>query len=171
MKKTRLLVLVLASAGLSATAFAQSATGNATATSGQRPEHAMRMDANGDGVITRDEASKFPRLAASFDQIDANKDGKLSADEMKAWRMQQRGDRPGRRGDAPREMTPEMQARMQQQRMTCFDKADANHDGQLSRDEFSKLHEACGPMMGQRGQHGQHGGMGGTAPAAQTPAQ
>lgn len=131
----------------------------------------MRMDANGDGVITRDEASKFPRLATSFDQIDANKDGKLSVDEMKAWRMQQRGDRSGRRGDAPREMTPEMQARMQQQRMACFDKADANHDGQLSRDEFSKLHEACGPMRGQRGQHGQHGRMGGTAPAAQTPAQ
>jgi len=168
MKKTSLLVLVLASAGLSAAAFAQSATGNAPTDSTRPSAHAMRMDANGDGVITRDEASKFPRLAAGFDQIDASKDGKLSADEMKAWRMQQRGDRSGRRGDAPREMTPEMRARMQQQRLACFDKADANHDGQLSRDEFSKLHEACGSMMGQRGQHGRMGGM---TPAAQTPAQ
>lgn len=178
MKKTRLLVLILASAGLSATAFAQSTTGSATAapaTSAPRPAHAMRVDANGDGVITREEAAKFPRLATSFDQIDTSKDGKLSADEMKAWRMQQRGDRSGRRGSGEhRAMTPEMQARMQQQRMACFDKADTNHDGQLSRDEFAKLREACGSMMGhrdQRGQRGQRGQAGAPAPAAATPAQ
>lgn len=168
MKKTPLLVLVLASASLSAAAFAQSATGNASAapaTSTQRPGHAMRVDANGDGVITRDEASKFPRLVAGFDQIDANKDGKLSMDEMKTWRSQQRGDRHGRRDGGRRAMTPEMQARMQQQRMACFDKADANHDGQLSRDEFAKMHEVCGPMMGRRGQAGS------AAPAAATPVQ
>lgn len=174
MKKPTLLVLVLASACASV-AFAQSTStpapaAPATAAAAQRPAHAMRVDANGDGVITRDEASKFPRLAASFDQIDTNKDGKLSADEMKAWRTQQRGERSGRRDGGHRmmTMTPEMQARMQQQRMACFDKADANHDGQLSRDEFAKMHEVCGSMMGHRGQRAPAGT---AAPAAPAPAR
>lgn len=39
-------------------------------------------DANEDGVVSREEAAKFPRLAKNFDALDTNKDGKLSKEEL-----------------------------------------------------------------------------------------
>lgn len=52
----------------------------------QRGDHWKKMDTNGDGKISRDEAAKFPRLAEHFDKLDANKDGFLSPEELKAAR-------------------------------------------------------------------------------------
>lgn len=43
-----------------------------------------RIDTDADGRISRDEAARFPRLARHFDQIDANKDGYLTKDELRA---------------------------------------------------------------------------------------
>jgi Ca2+-binding EF-hand superfamily protein len=52
----------------------------------QRGKHAggKSADANGDGKVSRDEF--LARAAARFDSLDANKDGVLTADEMKAGR-------------------------------------------------------------------------------------
>jgi len=44
------------------------------------------MDADKDGLVTREEASSFPMLSAQFDAADTNKDGKLDAAEMDAHR-------------------------------------------------------------------------------------
>jgi Ca2+-binding EF-hand superfamily protein len=49
-------------------------------------EAMKKMDGNGDGKISREEAAKHPRLAKHFDQIDTNKDGVLSTDELQAFR-------------------------------------------------------------------------------------
>jgi Ca2+-binding EF-hand superfamily protein len=40
------------------------------------------LDANGDGMVSRDEAALTPGLEDSFDQLDANADGVLSRDEI-----------------------------------------------------------------------------------------
>ncbi|MBS0228905.1 MAG: EF-hand domain-containing protein [Proteobacteria bacterium] len=157
MKKQMLLVLVLASAGLSASAFAQSTTPASPAASSTRPMHGMRLDSNGDGMISRDEAASAPRLADKFDQIDTNKDGKLSSDEMKAWREQH-----GRRGAAGGDMAG---GAMGDRHGACFDKADTDKNGQLSRAEFANLRQACGGMM----HHGGRGAAAGT-PASPAPA-
>jgi len=76
-------------------------------------------DTNGDGMISRDEAKAFPRLAQHFDQIDADKNGLISPEEMKAAH--------------------------QARRNAAFDKLDANKDGVLSRDEFNagRMHRAA----------------------------
>jgi hypothetical protein len=39
------------------------------------------MDRNNDGGLTREEASRNPRLSAHFDQVDDNRDGKLTRGE------------------------------------------------------------------------------------------
>jgi len=53
-------------------------------------------DTDGDAAISRDEAKvAMPRLAAEFDRLDANADGKVTRDEMRAVRSQ-RQDRPAR---------------------------------------------------------------------------
>lgn len=78
----------------------------------------MKLDANSDGAIDRAEAAKHPRLAERFDQLDANKDGRLSADE-RPMRKMMRGKR-GHRG---------MGMKMQ---------IDADKDGRISRTEAAK---------------------------------
>jgi Ca2+-binding EF-hand superfamily protein len=48
-------------------------------------ERLKDADTNGDGLIDRAEAkANLPRVAKRFDTLDANRDGKLSLDELRA---------------------------------------------------------------------------------------
>jgi hypothetical protein len=60
-----------------------------SAWAGRGHRHGPHMDANADGLISRDEAKSAPMLSQNFDAIDANKDGSLSRDEIHAWRRAQ----------------------------------------------------------------------------------
>lgn len=184
MKKRHLLAISVAITLGSAAAFAQTTT---IAPAAGLPR--MALDANKDGAIDRAEAAKSPKLAARFDQLDKDKDGKLAADEQ-PWRggMRHRGGPRGGHGERGGMLRAadanhdgrisraeaqaaqaqslarfdamdvnhdgyldraDMQARMQQRRGECFAKADLDRNGQLSRAEFDKLHDACGPMHGR----------------------
>lgn len=66
---------------------------------GERRAHGEQRwkaaDTDGDAAISREEAkASMPRLAAEFDKVDANGDGKVTRDEMQAVRARQR-DRAG----------------------------------------------------------------------------
>ena len=62
--------------------------GERQAKAAERFKHA---DTNGDGKISRAEAEKnAPRLAKKFDAIDADKDGQLTQDELRAYRETRR---------------------------------------------------------------------------------
>jgi Ca2+-binding EF-hand superfamily protein len=102
------------------------------------------VDANEDGVVSRDEARAFPRLAAEFDSIDQNKDGQLDQGEMTAHResrhaqrsaeAQQRwtaADADGSGGLSRAEADGSMPYIAQH-----FDMLDSNSDGQVSREEM-----------------------------------
>ena len=52
----------------------------------KRGEHWKKLDTDGDGRISMQEAQAAPRLAEHFKDIDTNGDGFLSADELKAAR-------------------------------------------------------------------------------------
>lgn len=41
-----------------------------------------RADTSGDGKISKEEAAKLPGIAARFDELDKNKDGVLTPDEL-----------------------------------------------------------------------------------------
>jgi Ca2+-binding EF-hand superfamily protein len=96
---------------------------------------APKGDANGDGVMTRDEA--MAQADARFDRMDANKDGKLTADEMRPRRPM--GDAsatppapPPTDGAAP----PAGSAGPGGRGERMFARLDTNGDGAIDREEF-----------------------------------
>ena len=102
------------------------------------------MDANDDGVVSRDEAQAFPRLAAEFDSVDSNKDGQLDQAEMAAHRearhAQMRAEAAKRWAAADADGSGALSRVEAQGSMPYiaenFDKLDANADGQVSREEM-----------------------------------
>lgn len=66
-------------------AFHQSQRGAA------RGEMWKRLDANGDGKLSRQEVANHPRLANDFDAIDTDRDGFLSPEELQAARARHAG--------------------------------------------------------------------------------
>ena len=134
MKHLTLLAVAVTVALASAATFAQTAS----TTTAAAPRTAI--DANQDGVIDRAEAAKAPRLAARFDQLDQNKDGRPSADERPHRGMHHRGGKRGaharmQRADTDRDgriSRAEAQA-AQAQHAGRFDELDVNKDGYLDR--------------------------------------
>ena len=128
MNRLQWLTLALVATGASTAALAQQ--GVATPAKAQR----MNIDTNNDGVIDRAEASQHARLAGKFDQLDKNRDGKLSADERP-----QRMGKHGRRGKGGH--------------YGAMMKADVDKDGRISRAEAAaspKLAARFNEMDGNR---------------------
>jgi Ca2+-binding EF-hand superfamily protein len=92
---------------------------------GERSSQFKKADADGNGTLSRAEVEKsMPRLADKFDEIDANKDGQISRDEMKAWKKAHKhAHKAGNKADR--------QARAAER----FKHADTNGDGKISRAE------------------------------------
>ena len=134
MTRKTLLTLAVLTALAAGTAFA--ATAPAPATDVQ-PAPRVKLDSNGDGSVDRSEAAKHSRLAGKFDELDKNKDGKLTKEEMPA----RQGHGQDRRGHGPREAMSRLdtdkdgrisraEATAAEGRMASrFDQMDANKDG------------------------------------------
>jgi Ca2+-binding EF-hand superfamily protein len=100
----------------------------------------MRADANGDGVVTRAEATA--QADAQFDAMDTNRDGKVTGEEMRAAFTARTGGAGGGRGMGGRfgnqggtdmSMTrDDFRARA----LARFDRNDANHDGKVDAAEM-----------------------------------
>ncbi len=74
-------LIIITAIGLT-TPFLAQAENAALASKESKAPTFENVDANKDGVITRQEASAFSALEVSFDRVDANKDGKLDAEEF-----------------------------------------------------------------------------------------
>lgn len=139
-------------AALAAFVFAGAAVAVPSADAAAQQGPRSRLDANQDGVISREEAAKLPRLAENFDRLDKNRDGKLDASE----RPQRRGGREhgGRHGgpggigalDADGDgRISRAEAGKFPRLGESFDRIDRNRDGYLVRSELRAHHEAERP--------------------------
>ena len=138
MTRKTLLMLAVLTALSAGTAFAATAPASDS-------QHAPRakLDANGDGAIDRSEAAKHPRLAAKFDELDKNKDGKLAKAEMP--RHDGRGfgknDRGHGHGGMAARLDTDKDGRISRAEATAgqarsaerFDQMDVNKDGYIDR--------------------------------------
>ena len=112
---------------------------SATAQTSDAPRARGHLDANGDGAIDHAEAARAPRFAARFDQLDRNKDGRLTRDEWHGMRHRG-GKRHGmHRGGIAR--------------------LDTDKDGRISRAEFATMETR---MAERKARHAEPGGKVGT---------
>ena len=116
----------------------------AAPTDAQSPSRpgASALDKNGDGFVSRDEASNHPRLAESFDRIDANKDGQLSPDELRTARRSGHHGHHGRLDVNNDGSISRDEAKTAPRLAQNFDAMDANKDGVLTRDEMHAWRKA-----------------------------
>ena len=131
---------VLVVACLSMTVLIQACVSTTEPPAADRP----RVDANGDGIVTRAEAQVYPRLATHFDAADTNRDGRLDAAEAQAGResarrearaaIRERWTAADKDGDGAISQTEadESMPRLAER----FGEFDANGDGKISRDEI-----------------------------------
>ncbi|OGA14104.1 MAG: hypothetical protein A3G25_13610 [Betaproteobacteria bacterium RIFCSPLOWO2_12_FULL_63_13] len=91
-------------------------------------EQFRRADADGNGVLSRDEAAKAaPLLARQFQAIDANGDGRINPEEIRAFRRAERIERRAKRHLRDAKGGSKFEY--------YFARADADGDGALSRAE------------------------------------
>lgn len=102
------------------------------------------VDANKDGIVSREEAKDHPRLAGSFDAWDKNKDGSLDETEMTAHREAMRAEMRAKVHERLKAADTDGDGSLSRKEVEAsmpglaakFDRMDADKDGKISRDEM-----------------------------------
>ncbi len=150
MKNATRFVLAISAFGMLAAAGGAALAGGAPGTSGLMPF--AKLDADGDGFLTRDEVRKARE--ARFAKYDANGDGKAEISEIDAAIMKRLEKRKVKiryrilsrldaNGDGVIDKDEYLNARMR-----MFDRADRNGDGRIDRREAARFARGMHAMMG-----------------------
>lgn len=140
-------IVTLTAASLAAASFLVYA--GAGGHEGRHGERLKAADTNGDGMISRQEAASLPMIARHFDVIDANRDGQVTADELRAFHQAQRGQHWKRLDTDGDGKVSKAEAQANAPRLfEHFAEVDANGDGFVTPEEMKaarRHHHAHGP--------------------------
>jgi Ca2+-binding EF-hand superfamily protein len=114
---------------------------------GQGPMGRLKQaDTNGDGMISRKEAEALPMILKHFDEIDANHDNQITAEELRAFHAKQRAEHWKKLDTDGDGRISKAEAQAGAPRLAeHFDQLDANKDGYLTPDELAAAHERHRP--------------------------
>lgn len=141
------IVAILTATGLAAASFLVLADPGAPGGGhrGQILERIKAADTDGNGMLSRQEAAALPMIAKHFDEIDANGDGQVTMEELRAFHEKHRAaamaahfkkidiDGDGRISKAEAQANaPRLFAH--------FDQLDANGDGFITPEELQAAH-------------------------------
>lgn len=115
-------------------------------------------DQNKDGVVTRDEM--LASVAARFNAMDANHDGKVTPEEREAYTAQLRAQMGGRMAPKKDLTLADEQARAAR----MFDRIDTNHDGKIDAAERQAAAQKMMQMRRGGGWRGRQGPPAGDMP-------
>lgn len=109
-----------------------------------------RLDSDGSGSITEDEAKGF--MAKYFDRIDANGDGEISEEEL-LYTRENRGQKPKQSREDIRAADTDQNGAISideaaeaglKKMVEKFDRIDADGDGEISEEEMHQLRKQMG---------------------------
>jgi EF hand len=134
--------------------FAVVATALAAGAAAAQESRFARADTDRNGVLSRAEVDRgLPGIAPRFDEIDRNRDGNLSPDELRSWSTRRKAvERKGeggfaehfRHADADRDgaLTRAEVDKALPRLGAKFDRIDANSDGKLTQDELRRYFDS-----------------------------
>lgn len=141
-------VAVLAALGLGSAVLLVNPHAFAQGRQGGLLERLKAADKNADGMLSRDEAASLPRISQHFDEIDANHDGFITFEELRAFLQAHHG-HGGHAGKGLEALDKDGDGRISRDEAAAaprlaanFDKIDANHDGFLTKDELHAARQA-----------------------------
>ena len=135
-------VAILTALGLGSAAMLAVAGGDGQ--HGKMMERLKAADTNGDGMISKDEAKALPGIARHFDEIDANHDGQVTMEELRAFHASQRGQHWKKLDTNGDGKISKDEAKAAPRLLEHFDQVDANHDGFITPDGMKAAHAAHG---------------------------
>jgi EF hand domain-containing protein len=133
----------------------------ATSPAAAQDSRFARADTDRNGVLSGAEVDRgLPGIAPHFNEVDRNRDGSLSPEELRAWSGSRKGEKRKseggfaehfRRADANGDgaltraevdtALPRLGAK--------FDRVDANHDGKLTQDELRRYFDSLRAARGK----------------------
>lgn len=112
-----------------------------------------KLDTNGDGAIDRNQAAGSPKLAARFDQLDRNRDGRLDRSERPQRHGKERGGERGDKSGAIAALDANGDGRFSRAELAGkpklaehFAAIDVDRDGALTHDELRAYRQAMRPQ-------------------------
>jgi Ca2+-binding EF-hand superfamily protein len=142
-------VAVLAALGLGSAVLLVNSDAIAQGQQGGFMERLKAADKNGDGMLSREEAASLPRISKHFDEIDANHDGFITFDELRAFGQSHHAKGGGHAGHGLKALDKDGDGRISRDEAAAaprlaqhFDAIDTNHDGFLTKDELEAAHQA-----------------------------
>ena len=130
--------LIAALVFASSAALAQAADGpEGHGHRGAMLERLKQADTNADGMLNRDEAKALPMISKHFDEIDADHDGQVTAEELRAFHQKRQAEHWKKLDTDGDGRISRDEAKANAPRLfEHFDEVDANKDGFITPDEL-----------------------------------
>lgn len=138
---------ILTAVGLASVAFIAVGAPEGRKGDGAMAERFKQADTNGDGMLNKAEAAALPRIAEHFDEIDADHNGQITPEELRAFHEKRRAAHGKDRAEHWKKLDTDGDGRISREEAKAaprllehFDAIDTNKDGYITAEEMQAAH-------------------------------